>query len=55
VIENRRLAEFITPIPKPKKRKGKQTSLERLTKPHFSSNPLNDSEHLYGEELSNGR
>jgi plasmid stabilization system protein ParE len=27
VIEHRRLAEFITPIPKPKKRKGKQTSL----------------------------
>jgi hypothetical protein len=27
VIEHRRAAEFITPIPKPKKRKGKQTSL----------------------------
>jgi type III restriction enzyme len=27
IIENRRAAEFITPIPKPKKRKGKQTSL----------------------------
>jgi type III restriction enzyme len=27
IIEHRRAAEFITPIPKPKKRKGKQTSL----------------------------
>jgi len=27
IIEHRRPAEFITPIPKPKKRKGKQSSL----------------------------
>jgi len=27
IVENRRPAEFITPIPKPKKRKAKQTTL----------------------------
>jgi hypothetical protein len=30
IIENRRLAEYITPIPKPKKRKSKETQLNLI-------------------------
>ena len=31
-----------------------ECSLERLTKPHFSSKPVERLDHPYGRELSNG-